>query len=273
ISVYFAATTQDNEYTLMTNNHRTLVTLGAMGGGGSSIGSLLCGSGWRGGRGNKVCVFCGKCFVRSDVLVQHVRTHTGEKPYACPHCPYRASQRTHLRLHVRRHEHGNMPSITNITSSAVLDAAALLQSQPTLPTAAAPPSARVGQTLVQMAKSHLGRRLSSPPTMTEVSSAMSHGSYSLPSVVNALASSLGQPLMHLTQSYLDRDLVVSPPPQSSQPSSSSSTVPATISSSVSSLPSTSLTVTSSPADAANSLICRTIPHRMNQAKLKKRPSE
>ncbi|KAK7065795.1 hypothetical protein SK128_018160, partial [Halocaridina rubra] len=80
------------------------------------------------------------------------------------------------------HEHGNMPSITNITSSAVLDAAALLQSQPTLPTAAAPPSARVGQTLVQMAKSHLGRRLSSPPTMTEVSSAMSHGSYSLPSV-------------------------------------------------------------------------------------------
>lgn len=65
------------------------------------LGAVVYG---RRGRGSKVCGYCGKSFVRSDVLVQHVRTHTGEKPYACPHCPYRASQRTHLRLHLRRHE-------------------------------------------------------------------------------------------------------------------------------------------------------------------------
>ncbi|KAK3868615.1 hypothetical protein Pcinc_026002 [Petrolisthes cinctipes] len=65
------------------------------------LGAVVYG---RRGRGSKVCGYCGKSFVRSDVLVQHVRTHTGEKPYACPHCPYRASQRTHLRLHLRRHD-------------------------------------------------------------------------------------------------------------------------------------------------------------------------
>ncbi|XP_071523783.1 uncharacterized protein [Panulirus ornatus] len=79
--------------------------LGALG----SVGGMMSVFGRR-GRGSKVCGYCGKCFVRSDVLVQHVRTHTGEKPYACPHCPYRASQRTHLRLHLRRHD--QTPTVT-----------------------------------------------------------------------------------------------------------------------------------------------------------------
>ncbi|XP_042888879.1 zinc finger protein 316-like isoform X5 [Penaeus japonicus] len=33
----------------------------------------------------------------------HLRAAAGEKPYACPHCPYRASQRIHLHEHIRIH--------------------------------------------------------------------------------------------------------------------------------------------------------------------------
>lgn len=32
-----------------------------------------------------------------------MRTHTGEKPYSCPHCPYSATTRTTLKRHVRTH--------------------------------------------------------------------------------------------------------------------------------------------------------------------------
>lgn len=29
-----------------------------------------------------------------------MRTHTGEKPYACPYCPHRATQKVNLKGHV-----------------------------------------------------------------------------------------------------------------------------------------------------------------------------
>lgn len=53
---------------------------------------------------NRVCDHCGKVFQFSNDLRKHVRTHTGEKPYRCPYCSYRATQKVHLRGHVlRRH--------------------------------------------------------------------------------------------------------------------------------------------------------------------------
>lgn len=47
------------------------------------------------------CPHCSKCFSLSNTLVCHIRTHTGEKPYACPHCTYRATQPTRLKLHIK----------------------------------------------------------------------------------------------------------------------------------------------------------------------------
>ncbi|KAK3850455.1 hypothetical protein Pcinc_038728 [Petrolisthes cinctipes] len=51
-------------------------------------------------RGGHVCPFCGKSFLKKFNLTTHIRIHTGERPYACPKCWYRANQRSHLKAHV-----------------------------------------------------------------------------------------------------------------------------------------------------------------------------
>ena len=55
-----------------------------------------------------VCSVCRKVFVgrycRSNLMV-HMRIHTGETPFACSVCPYRAKRKHHLQLHIQaRHK-------------------------------------------------------------------------------------------------------------------------------------------------------------------------
>ncbi|XP_045180271.1 MDS1 and EVI1 complex locus protein EVI1-B-like isoform X11 [Mercenaria mercenaria] len=47
-----------------------------------------------------VCVFCDKRFQRKLFLERHIRVHTGEKPYECPHCSYSSAQKGHLKQHI-----------------------------------------------------------------------------------------------------------------------------------------------------------------------------
>ena len=40
---------------------------------------------------------------RKSNLVRHHRVHSGEKPFACQHCPYQTAQKGDLTKHVRIH--------------------------------------------------------------------------------------------------------------------------------------------------------------------------
>lgn len=52
--------------------------------------------------GRYSCNFCPWGTYKREDMRRHLRTHTGEKPFLCPHCPYRATQKAHVVAHIRR---------------------------------------------------------------------------------------------------------------------------------------------------------------------------
>ncbi|XP_039695438.1 zinc finger protein 516 isoform X3 [Pteropus medius] len=54
------------------------------------------------------CCICGKSFPFQSSLSQHMRKHTGQKPYQCPYCGHRASQKGSLKVHIRSHRTGTL---------------------------------------------------------------------------------------------------------------------------------------------------------------------
>ncbi|XP_072946928.1 uncharacterized protein [Epargyreus clarus] len=50
---------------------------------------------------NKLCNICGRGFSANRTLVNHIRTHSGERPYGCAHCDARFTQKHGMVSHVK----------------------------------------------------------------------------------------------------------------------------------------------------------------------------
>ncbi|XP_022710127.1 zinc finger protein 236-like isoform X2 [Varroa jacobsoni] len=61
----------------------------------------------------RTCFVCLKRFSDAFSVRMHVRVHTNEKPFACPHCPHRTAQKGNLKSHIKRH-HGDVASLSEV---------------------------------------------------------------------------------------------------------------------------------------------------------------
>ncbi|XP_033836557.1 zinc finger protein 516-like isoform X1 [Periophthalmus magnuspinnatus] len=59
-------------------------------------------------KGSFDCNVCGRSFPFLSSLSQHMRRHTGARPYKCPYCDHRASQKGNLKVHIRSHNLGTL---------------------------------------------------------------------------------------------------------------------------------------------------------------------
>lgn len=49
---------------------------------------------------NYICPVCSKTFQNKKDFRRHYMIHTGEKPFSCPHCSYRARLKSNMKAHI-----------------------------------------------------------------------------------------------------------------------------------------------------------------------------
>jgi uncharacterized Zn-finger protein len=54
------------------------------------------------------CVYCGKTFSQKGNMERHQRQHTGERPFACPHCSCSYTRKETLKVHINQAHPGAM---------------------------------------------------------------------------------------------------------------------------------------------------------------------
>ncbi|XP_038155032.1 zinc finger protein 711 isoform X2 [Cyprinodon tularosa] len=69
-----------------------------------------------------VCVECAKGFRHPSELKKHMRTHTGEKPYQCPHCEFRCADQSNLKTHIKSKHGADLPFKCSHCPQAYADA-------------------------------------------------------------------------------------------------------------------------------------------------------
>ncbi|XP_063387865.1 zinc finger protein 624-like isoform X2 [Cydia fagiglandana] len=74
----------------------------------------------------KKCNICGHLFLSNRILRYHTYTHTGERPYQCPHCETAFSQPHCLRIHLLKQHNIDARvksdgTITEITGTKIVD--------------------------------------------------------------------------------------------------------------------------------------------------------
>ena len=67
----------------------------------------------RDGAGYK-CQVCNRRKRDKSTVRRHLRVHTGEMPFSCPHCPYRAARKDGVSMHVRHRHEGELCFLTSL---------------------------------------------------------------------------------------------------------------------------------------------------------------